>query len=68
LLLFGKHPQSYLSQSKIKADAFQGTEPGNTINQQEIMGTIFDLVKGAMDLQFIEKRGSGRATHYVLKE
>ncbi|MGD0885528.1 MAG: ATP-binding protein [Thermodesulfovibrionales bacterium] len=47
LLLFGKHPQSYLPQSKIKADAFQGTEPGNTIDQKEIMGALFDLIKGA---------------------
>ncbi len=47
LLLFGKHPESYLPQSKIKADAFQGNEPGNTIDQKEIKGTIFDMVKEA---------------------
>jgi ATP-dependent DNA helicase RecG len=47
LLLFGKHPESYLPQSKIKADAFQGTERGNTIDQKEIIGTIFDMVKEA---------------------
>jgi len=47
LLLFGKHPESYLPQSKIKADAFQGVEPGNTIDQKEIKGHIFDMVKDA---------------------
>ncbi|MHB8111671.1 MAG: ATP-binding protein [Syntrophorhabdaceae bacterium] len=49
LLLFGKHPESYLPQSKIKADAFQGTEPGNTINQKEIKGTLFSMIKEAED-------------------
>jgi predicted HTH transcriptional regulator len=47
LLLFGKHPESYLPQSKIKADAFQGIEPANTIDQKEMEGTIFDMVKDA---------------------
>jgi predicted HTH transcriptional regulator len=47
LLLFGKHPESYLPQSKIKADVFQGIEPGNTIDQKEIKGTIFGMVKDA---------------------
>ncbi|MDO8721491.1 MAG: ATP-binding protein [Syntrophales bacterium] len=47
LLLFGKHPESYLPQSKIKADAFQGAEPGNTIDQKEIKGTLFDMIKEA---------------------
>ncbi len=45
LLLFGKHPESYLLQSKIKADAFQGNEPGNTIDHKEIKGSIFDMVR-----------------------
>ena len=34
LLLFGKDPESHLHQSKIKADAYQGIEPGNTIDQK----------------------------------
>lgn len=47
LLLFGKHPESYMPQSKIKADAFQGAEPGNVIDQKEIKGSIFYMVKEA---------------------
>jgi len=45
LLLFGKHPENFFVQSKIKADAFQGVEPINTIDQKDIKGTIFDMVK-----------------------
>lgn len=47
LLLFGKHPESHLPQSKIKADAYQGIEPANTIDQKEIKGTIFDMIRDA---------------------
>lgn len=47
LLLFGKCPEAYLPQSKIKADAFQGVDPVNTIDQKDIKGTIFDMVKDA---------------------
>jgi len=47
LLLFGKHPEDFFVQSKIKADAFQGVDPVNTIDQKDIKGTIFDMVKDA---------------------
>lgn len=49
LLLFGKHPESYLIQGKIKADVFQGTDPvpATTIDQKDIKGTIFDMVESA---------------------
>ncbi len=47
MLLFGKHPESYIPQSKIKADAFHGFAQGNTIDQKEIKGTIFEMVKDA---------------------
>ena len=47
LLLFGKHPESHLPQSKIKADAYQGIELASTIDQKEIRGTIFYMVRDA---------------------
>lgn len=47
LLLFGKQPDSYLPQSKIKADAFQSAGPGNTIDQKEIKGNLFEMVREA---------------------
>jgi predicted HTH transcriptional regulator len=45
LLLFGKNPEDFLVQSKIKADCFQGNEPVNTIDQEDIKGTIPEMIK-----------------------
>ena len=47
LLLFGRHPETYLVQSKIKVDAFQGVDPVNIIDQKDIKGSIFDMVRDA---------------------
>ncbi len=47
LLIFGKDPESHLHQSKIKANAYQGIEMGNTIDQKEIKGGILDMVRDA---------------------
>lgn len=47
LLLFGSNPEAFLVQSKIKADRFQGTEPVNTIDQEDIKGPIPEMIKKA---------------------
>jgi len=47
LLLFGRSPESILIQSKIKADRFQGIEPVDTIDHEDIKGTIFQMINKA---------------------
>jgi len=44
LLLFGKNPETFLVQSKIKADCFKGTEPVNTIDSVDIKGPLSKMV------------------------
>lgn len=44
LLLFGKNPETFLVQSKIKAECFKGTEPGDTIDFTDIKGSLLDIV------------------------
>lgn len=40
LLLFGKDPETFLVQTKIKADYFRGVEPVETIDHLDIKGTL----------------------------
>lgn len=44
ILLFGKNPETFLVQSKIKAECFKGTEPGDTIDFADIKGSLLEMV------------------------
>jgi len=44
LLLFGKDPETFLVQSKIKADCFRGNEPVETIDHLDIRGPLPKII------------------------
>jgi ATP-dependent DNA helicase RecG len=44
LLLFGKDPETFLVQSKIKADCFRGIEPVETIDHLDIKGLLPKII------------------------
>jgi ATP-dependent DNA helicase RecG len=44
LFLFGKDPETFLVQSKIKADCFRGIEPVETIDYLDIKGTLPKII------------------------
>ena len=47
ILLFGREPETFLVQSKIKAACFRGTEPREIIDHLDIKGTLPDMVDEA---------------------
>lgn len=47
LLLFGENPETFLVQSKIKADCFQGIEPVNTIDHIDIKDPLPKMIEEA---------------------
>jgi len=46
LVLFGKDPETFLVQTKIKADCFRGIEPVETIDHLDIKGTLPKIIDG----------------------
>jgi len=44
LLLFGKNPETFLIQSKIKAEYFKGIEPADTLDYIDIEGSLPKMV------------------------
>lgn len=44
LLLLGKNPETFLIQSKIKAECFKGTQPGDTIDFTDIKGSFLEMI------------------------
>jgi ATP-dependent DNA helicase RecG len=44
LLLFGKNPETFLVQSKIKAECFKGSEPVDAIDKMDIEGPLPKMI------------------------
>jgi ATP-dependent DNA helicase RecG len=42
VLLFGKHPQSFLTETEVKCGRFEGTEPVNFLDERTIEGNVLN--------------------------